>query len=376
MANTSISTELKVGILGGGQLSRLLAHSGQNMGLQVHVLCENPADPAAQVTGYYHMGSGKNLTDLTKFIQTVDLLTFESEFFDTKLIEQALLVARKPNLQIFPSLKALSQIQDRRSQKDLLAEYQIPTSPFVPVNTLQELEGIWRFFDGPFVLKKAQGGYDGYGTHYINSVADIHAHQAKWQGPYLSEQKVSFLRELALMAFRSLQGEVTFFPLVETVQAQSRCDHVVGPLTHAGLEDLKVKLTQMLNGIDYVGALGVELFETKDGLMVNELAPRVHNTGHYSSDALQFSQFDFHWLAGIGKPFPENLKKTKYFVMSNLIGESVKPFQIPRGIKGKLYWYGKQQNRPGRKMGHINYTGDDKKGLLFLALEERKDFAK
>lgn len=370
------SRELKVGILGGGQLARLLIQSAQNKGLQVHVLCENKEEPAAQVTSHWHQGSGKDLAALTQFVQSIDLLTFESEFYDTKLIEQALFVARKPNMQVFPSLKAMKTLQDRRTQKETLATYAIPTAPFAPVNTLPELEGIWKFFDGPFVLKKAQGGYDGNGTHYINAVKDIHSQQVNWQGPYLAEQRITFHRELAIMAFRNLQGEITFLPLVETVQTNSRCDHVVGPITHPDLDKMKASLSKMLEGLDYVGALGVEFFETSKGLMVNELAPRVHNTGHYSSDGLTYSQFDFHWLAGLGKKFPDNPLRAPFFVMTNLLGEGTQPFRIPKELKGKLYWYGKSENRLGRKMGHINYLGESKMNLIDLALSERKEISK
>ena len=368
--------ELKVGILGGGQLARLLLQSPQIKHLQAHVLSESPDDPAAQICEHWHRGSGKNLEDLTLFLQTVDLLTFESEFFDTSLIEKALHVVRKPNMQCFPSLRAMHVLQDRRSQKETLSTYRIPTAPFAPVNSISELEGVWKLFNGPFVLKKAQGGYDGNGTWYVNSVADIHSHQIKWQGPYLAEQKIEFHRELAIIAFRNLQGQVTFFPLVETVQKNSRCDYVVGPIKHPSLEAMKESLTRMLEGIDYVGAMGIEFFETPQGLLVNELAPRVHNTGHYSTEGLQYSQFDFHWLAGLGKPFPDNKTTAPFFVMTNLIGENGKEFVVPSGIKGAIYWYGKKENRAGRKMGHINYTGQTKDALLDLALNERKEISR
>lgn len=368
--------ELRVGILGGGQLARLLLMSDQIKGVQVHVLSEEATDPAAQISDHWHQGSGKKLEDLILFLQKVDLLTFESEFFDTQLIEQALAAARKPNMQSFPSLKALALLQDRRSQKGTLEKYSIPTAPHAPVNTLEELDSSWKLFKGPFVLKKAQGGYDGNGTFYINSVADLHHMQAGWQGPYMAEQKIDFHRELAIMAFRNLQGETTFFPLVETFQKNSRCDLVIGPIIHPDLEKIKKGLGEMLEGIDYVGALGVELFETPKGLLVNELAPRVHNSGHYSTEGLQYSQFDFHWLAGLGRKFPENPVRAPHFVMTNLIGESNKAFQFPKELKGKLYWYGKSENRAGRKMGHINYTGHIKRDLMDFALNERKGISK
>lgn len=370
------SKELKIGILGGGQLARLLLQSAQTKHFQVHVLSEHTEDPAAQISTHWHKGSGKKLEDLIPFLKTVDMLTFESEFFDTQLIEQALMAVRKTNLQCFPSLKTLALLQDRRSQKETLSTYKIPTAPFSPVNSVPELEGTWKLFDGPFVLKKAQGGYDGNGTWYVNSVADIQTHQMKWQGPYLAEQKIQFHRELAIIAFRNLQGQTTFFPLVETVQKNSRCDYVAGPLKHPEIDAMKEGLARMMEGIDYVGALGVEFFETPQGLLVNELAPRVHNTGHYSTEGLKYSQFDFHWLAGLGKPFPENPLVAPSFVMTNLIGESTHPFNIPDALNGKLHWYDKKENRAGRKMGHINYIGPDKHQLLERALIERKGISK
>ena len=179
---------------------------------------------------------------------------------------------------------------------------------------------------------------------------------------------------MAAIFVRNLQGQVINLPLVESKQTEGRCDYVMGPTKHSQFEKMQKKISGMMKKIDYVGALGVEFFDSGKELIVNELAPRVHNSGHYSQNALLENQFLLHLKAGLGNSLKQPKILSKNFVMVNLLGTSENPMSLPENIEGSLHLYGKKENRLNRKMGHINYLGDDSKKLLLKALKERKLF--
>lgn len=361
----------RVGILGGGQLARMLAHSAQRMGLEVHVLSSDAHDPAAQVTAHHRKGSPHRAADLSRFLKDLDFLTFESEFFDMDVLESVL----PKGLQVFPRTDLMRALQDRRPQKELLVTQKIPTAPFVAVDEPSGLARAWEKFPKGFVLKKARGGYDGYGTFYARQVADLDRLAKGFPGPSIAESFIPFKRELAVTAVCGPQ-DFAFLPLVESKQTQSRCDWVKGPVRHPAWPALSQKLRRMLKRIGYRGVIAFELFDTGRDLLVNEIAPRVHNSAHYSMDALAQSQFDLHWIAGMGFAFKAPRLLHPAFVMTNLLGESSDPFRIPPGLEGRLHWYGKNDNRPGRKMGHVNHLGARPDPLLKKALLERKRIRK
>jgi 5-(carboxyamino)imidazole ribonucleotide synthase len=364
---------LKVGILGGGQLARMLALSGAARGLEVHSLSEHPTDPVAQVSHFWVQGSPESQADLISFSKNLDLLTFESEFFAAIKIEKAL---GRQKSKMFPSTRSMSIIQDRAKQKILLDDFKIPTSPFIVVHSSEDLVSSMKVF-GPMVLKKRLGGYDGNGTWILRQPRDIEKIEKHlFISPgFIAEKFVPFQRELAVMLVRTRSGQKQALPLTQTVQKNSRCDYVLGPIYHSAFPRLQKKLFKMLDGIDYVGVLGVELFDTGRELLVNELAPRVHNSGHYSQNALSLSQFDLHWMAGLGMTLPKIQIQGKAFAMINLIGQkNTTQMKAPKDFLGQIHWYGKSESRPGRKMGHLNYTGSSTKSLLSLALKERNNF--
>ncbi|PWU18276.1 MAG: hypothetical protein C5B49_07395 [Bdellovibrio sp.] len=356
-----------VGIWGGGQLARMLALSAHELGLEPWILSKDADDPAAQVSSKWIKDAGRS--SVAKMLKQVSVLTFESEFHDLRGLPDATGVFRPP-------LAAMAELQDRRTQKQWLVSSHIPTSPFVPVDRVSDLSNAQEQIPGKCVLKKAQGGYDGYGTFVMKNASAWEEHRRHWQGPYIAEAFVPFVRELALILVRSSVGEFRAFPLVESVQKNSKCDLVKGPVRHARLDVLLVKFERLMRQLDYVGALGVELFDTGQELLVNEIAPRVHNSGHYSQNYFLQSQFHYHWKALLGEPLPEPQPTGKYFVMANLVGESHRPMRLPPGLRGALHWYGKKENRPGRKMGHLNYVGDNLESLLRLAHRERKQIRK
>lgn len=371
---------MKIGILGGGQLARMLNLKAHELGIEVHVLSENKSDPAAQVSQYWHQGSFNKLQDLTAFIKQIDLLTFESEFVNCDLLHKAIRTASFSQKNIFPSLENMQIFQDRWTQKNLFTKFQIPTSEFFDICSSKDLDSKAVFFKHQYVLKKRFGGYDGYGTFICKNQSE-HKQLLKNLQPeqwhFIMEKFVPFKNELACQFFRNEKGQFFHLPLVESFQSQSKCDWVMGPAHHPDFKRIVVKIKKMMERQNYIGALAFEFFNTGKTLLVNESAPRVHNSGHYSLNYPLPDQFSLHLKSGLGQALPRREQKMKYsFVMTNLIGQSKTPIELPNDLIGHLHWYGKTENRPGRKMGHINYldsySAKNSKTLLKLALKERK----
>jgi 5-(carboxyamino)imidazole ribonucleotide synthase len=365
---------VKIGFLGGGQLARMMVLEAHRWGLEPHVFSISPEDPAALVTAHHHAGSLTNFKQLLKFAQKMDYLTFESEFVPAEILEKLETQIETP---LFPKPSIMRKLQIRSLQKATLQQFRIPTAPFVELENPRDLEPVWQTLAGPFVLKKNFGGYDGYGTFFARKISDLSGLEktlpASTHG-YLAEKMISFKREVAAMLVRSCSGKTLALPLVETFQTQGRCDWVRGPTHHPRWAALQKRLFQMMKSLDYVGALGVEMFDDGSELWVNELAPRVHNSGHYSQNALAESQFLLHLKAGLGLEFAPLRILAPQFVMANILGASSKPLKTPKNLSGQLHLYGKTENRPGRKMGHVNYLGAHGPQLLKTALKERKGF--
>jgi 5-(carboxyamino)imidazole ribonucleotide synthase len=361
---------LKVGILGGGQLARMLILQGHQLGLQMHVLSEHKDDPAAQVTSHWHHGKTSSLSDVSKFIKAVDYVTFESEFVPAHILER---ISGQKN--IFPKPGLLMELQDRNYQKALLVKFGIPTSPYVLISSDSELRDVYSILKYGCVLKKRLGGYDGKGTFVLKSPAQLDSFlksQDVSKKEFIAESFISFKRELALQVARNQNGEVLFFPLVEITQKDNRLDYLVGPVAHPKLAQLQQKIKTFLNATTYVGVIAFELFDTGKDLMVNEIAPRVHNSGHYTIEALSLDQFTAHLVAGLNLKFNKLTPLVKSFAMTNLIGAGSSKVTFPKDLEGHLHWYGKEENKPGRKIGHVTYLGLEAKKTLRTALSERK----
>lgn len=374
--SSAISAPLSVGILGGGQLARFLVEKGQNLALETHVLSESKTDPAAQVTRHWQKGDPNNSSDLSDFLKSVSVLTFESEFANVDLIAKI----RPKNLQIFPNLDHIKIFQDRFTQKSTLESHLINTAAFFNITNLKELNHYGEFFKYRYVLKKRLGGYDGYGTFIIKSKQDhfkLLDSELDFKAGYIAETFIAFDFECAATFFRNKSNQWTHTPLVYSKQSQSKCDFVYGPIHHKGFESVKKKIKKFMFNLDYVGALTFEFFVKGDDLIVNETAPRVHNSAHYSLDALNQDQFTLHMKSILNWDLNiPVVPRSKEFCMVNLVGQSNDTIEIPKNLSGNLYWYGKTQNRPGRKMGHINYTSNimSAKNLLKLAQKERTRF--
>jgi 5-(carboxyamino)imidazole ribonucleotide synthase len=357
-----------MGYLGGGQLARMLCQSAHEMGLEPHVLSSKENDPAAQVTRHWHQGSVDSADDLKDFLQSVDIATFESEFLNAKTLVEVAKVVKTP---IYPSPQLMGLLQDRQSQKSLFDENRLPTAPWKSVETRDEVLDFIDHHDLPIVFKKRFFGYDGYGTFIIKTpkqLNDFFMQEFKPQH-FIVEKYIPFKKELAVIIACSLDQSFTHLPLVESFQKEARCDWVKGPMKLKSSKKIFGKLKAFLKRLHYVGVMGVEFFLTSKGLIINEIAPRVHNTGHFSQNTSGPSQFDLHNMCLLGMKLPKEIKIKGGFAMVNLIGDANKvSFQPTTG----LHWYGKSENRKGRKMGHINTTGANPNEALKWALKKRQ----
>lgn len=360
--------DIKIGYLGGGQLARMLCESAANMGLRPHVLSDHKMDPAAQVTGFWQQGKAESLEDLKAFLKSVDVATFESEFLNSQILTVA---QKETNTLILPLPEIMAQIQDRKSQKEIFDKYQLPTAPWVTCKQWEDAELFIAENSLPVVFKKRFFGYDGYGTFIIGDMDELeNFRNATWKDDqFIVEKAIRFNKECAVILGRSRDGSFTHFPFVESHQTEARCDWVKGPIKLEGQKPMIRKLRAFLDDVNYVGVLAVEFFLSKKGLIINEVAPRVHNTGHYSLMTEGPSQFDIHNMCLLGLELPKKIEIKKGFAMANLIGSGVK--SELQAIPG-LTWYGKSENRAGRKMGHINTLSSTPDKALKLALKRRK----
>ena len=356
----SFDHDKTLGIIGGGQLSKMLLASAHKWGLKTQVFTGSNEDPAALLAQKVTIGSLTDQKALKSWVQTCDFVTIESEFADLSTMNSK---------KILPSPKNISIFRDRLTQKTTLKNYKISTSPFSTPSNLKT-------FKHPMVFKKRLFGYDGYGTIIIKNKKEFEHFFVKSKTQlqnWICEDFIPFKRELAVSIARNSSNDFCTLPLVETKQKNSKCFWVKGPVKNKRLEGVLKKVKIMMKKMDYIGLLTFELFELKDqSLMVNEIAPRVHNSAHYSIEALPLSQFDLHLMSIMNHKLPKSVKPHSPFSMVNLIGtKKIKP-KINTSSSTSLHWYGKKENREGRKMGHITALSNSANGAIELALKEAK----
>ena len=352
-----------LGILGGGQLARMLAQAAQRIGVNVAILDEDEFSPAMQVTGLGVTGSWRDRETLGEFADAVDVLTIESEFVPVELI--SFLEGR--GRRVLPGSHTLGLVQDKFTQKQTLNAAGLPTTTYAAVGSLDEVKAFGAQHGYPLVLKTRTLGYDGYGNAQIAGEGEA---QAAWDklavtGRALMVEKfVPFERELALIVVRGQDGRIVTYPVTETLQLNHVC-HVVRA-EQSGFDHPAAALGRaVVEAVDGVGAFGIEMFELPDGmLLINEIAPRVHNSGHYTIEACLTSQFENHVRAVLGLPlgWPDMVKRAA--VMVNCLGTSDRmpaPRDFARALSYRgahLHWYGKRECRKGRKMGHVTAVHD------------------
>ncbi len=371
--------DCRVGIFGGGQLAQMMSLKAHELGLKPIILSSENDDPAALTTAFHFKANTEDPKAIKNFLQECDVCTFESEFLDGDLLDQ---LSRETGTPIYPHPQIMKQLQDRSSQKSLLESNKIPTAKHIDIYSLNDLKKAVILFGPDLVIKKRRFGYDGNGTFFLNvkNSSDSNFWEKLIKNNptgFIAEKKINFKNEKAIILIRDQHRQILTFPLVESKQTHARCDWVMGPVKHKKLSPLLKKLHLFLKKINYVGAIAFELFDTGNELLVNEIAPRVHNSGHYSQNALEFDQFQLHIMAISGWKLPKlNKLLSPGFAMVNLIGETINEFKISSPINNHFHWYHKKQNRPGRKMGHINALASTPKLALSNALRDRKKIQK
>ena len=338
-----------LGFLGGGQLARMSIQAAQRMGLRCLSLDPGEGGPAAQVADAV-VGRLDSLDSVKTMFERCDRVTLENEFIPAPMVGMAMELAGRDAGAMIPGPESLSLIQDKLIQRQLLIHAGVPSPRAVEAKDAEEV-------GFPCVLKARFGGYDGKGTRIAHTREEYRALRPTWEGNWLAEEFVPFRRELAVMV--CVYGPHAFaFPTVETVQADYVCD-LVFP---AEIDASEIALAAVA-AVEGQGLFGVELFETEDGrLSVNEIAPRPHNTGHFTLDWGGPSQFEAHVRAVMGLP-PVLPVSPGFAVMANLLGQSGAG-DYRRGLDAALafegarfHWYGKAETKPGRKMGHLNVVG-------------------
>jgi 5-(carboxyamino)imidazole ribonucleotide synthase len=340
-----------IGILGGGQLGRMLSVAASRLGYRTHIYEPGPS-PAADVAHTLTTAPYEDEAALRAFAASVDVITYEFENVPTSALD--LLESLKP---IRPNRRALAISQDRITEKTFLNDLGLKTAPWAAVNSEADLRAAAETLGLPAILKTTRLGYDGKGQAKLTGPQDISTAWASMaNAPSVLEGFIAFDREVSVIAARGEGGSVAAFDPGENVHKDGilRTTTVPARLSPSQRSDAVLLAARILNALDYVGVMGVELFVTPQGLLVNEIAPRVHNSGHWTQQGCAVDQFEQHIRAVAGLPLGDG---TRYadVVMENLIGDDV--LRIPDLLQARdtaVHLYGKGVPRPGRKMGHVN----------------------
>ena len=383
MAVPSTRTPL-VAMVGGGQLARMTHQAAIALGQTLRVLATAADEPAAQVTPDVVIGSHTNLEDLRRVAAGADALTFDHEHVPIDLLDK--LIAEGVN--VAPPPQALAHAQDKLVMRRRLEALGAPVPRYASVDTVDDVDALIQRLGGPVVVKAVRGGYDGRGVRMARDLAEareIAGRLLASRVPVLVEERVAIRRELSALVARSPFGQGAAWPVVETVQRDGICVLVIAPAPELpdGLASAAQQLALRLAAeLGVVGVLAVELFETADGvLLVNELAMRPHNSGHWTMDGARTSQFEQHLRAVLDYPLGGTDAIAPVTVMANVLGAARQPAMtyderlhhlFARMPDARVHLYGKAE-LPGRKVGHINFLGTDMADLA--QLRERAELA-
>lgn len=362
-----------LGIIGGGQLAKMLAQAASQLGVRVVVLA-GPDDPAAQSSWTVVRGDWRRAADIVALARHADVLTLESEFVDPAAL------AGIPNAadRLWPSIATMERVGDKFNQRVAIAAAKIPVPTFANAPTPDAAWDFAKSAGGRIVLKRRRLGYDGKGVAVAESEDAIRAAWTQLNGPGLGvyvEAFCPFKKELAVIATRAKDGTFVTYPVVETRQEEGVCRDVLAPaaIDARTREQALDVARRALEAVDGVGTMAVELFLTDDGVSVNELAPRVHNSGHFTIEACETSQFENHIRAILDWPLGSTRLRRPGAAMVNLLGQgagSGRPDGLPAalGVPGAhVHIYGKSKATRNRKMGHVTALGNTADEALGLA---------
>lgn len=341
-----------IGILGGGQLGRMMSVAASRLGFKTHIFEPGANPPAGQVADRVTTAQYSDADALRAFAASVDVITFEFENIPAEALD--ILEAIKP---VLPKRNALATSQDRIVEKDFLTEIGATCAPYANVETADDLAKAVATIGAPSILKTRRFGYDGKGQARLKTVADA---QSAWQElgntPCVLEGFIDFSHEVSVIGARSQSGEVVCYDPGENVHNNGILHTTTLPanLTQSQKMDAILLTGKILNTLDYVGVMAIELFVTPTGLFVNEIAPRVHNSGHWTQNGCVIDQFEQHIRAVAGWPLGDGSRHSNV-VMTNLIGDAVLDVEsLSKDANSGVHLYGKAEAKAGRKMGHIN----------------------
>lgn len=357
---------LRVGVIGGGQLARMMTVPAINLGLDLHVLAEAEGSSAALATTM--VGDYTKVELVREFAKTVDVITFDHEHVPLGVLE----TLEAEGVSVQPPSKALAFAQNKLRMRQRLGALGLPMPAWAEIQTAEALEAFMAENGGVAILKTPIGGYDGKGVRVVRSAADASdwlANLADFGGSLLAEEKVDFVRELAQLSARRPSGELKTWPLVQTIQENGVCSVVLAPAPEVSAETLQRSAdiaAAVAEGIGVTGVLAVEMFEARDGrILINELAMRPHNSGHFSIEGSVTSQFEQHLRAVLDLPLGSTAARAAHSVMVNLLGVDdsnnfVQAYDkaLAAHPEAKIHTYGKGA-RAGRKMGHITVVSND-----------------
>lgn len=350
-----------IGVVGGGQLARMLVQAAAQRDVPIAVQTSDAADPAAGLASRLVAADPRDVAGTRELVVGCDGITFENEWVNI----DALLPLEQQGVRFQPSLAALSPLVDKLSQRQLLDVLAIPSPPWCPLSLISPAQPAlpqgWTF---PVMAKASRGGYDGKGTVVLRDIDGLaQLLRAVPADDWLLESWVDYELELALVVSRDQRGRIRHFPLVQTHQHQQVCDWVLAPApVDPSVAALAYNVAaSLMTKLGYVGVLALEFFYGPAGLQVNEIAPRTHNSGHFSIEACTSSQFDQQLCIAAGLPVPDPELKSRGALMVNLLGldperhppldQRLESLEAVPGLH--LHWYGKSPETPGRKLGHV-----------------------
>ncbi|WP_276605969.1 5-(carboxyamino)imidazole ribonucleotide synthase [Brevibacterium sp. S22] len=360
----------RIGVIGGGQLARMLAPAAEALGVRFSVLAETADAPATQVISEVTVGDYTDYPTLKAFAETVDVITFDHEHVPPEHLE-ALAAAGHA---VRPGPQALIFAQDKIRMRTKMDELGLPNPAWAEITSAADVEAFAARVGYPFILKTPRGGYDGKGVRVIDSLEQA----IEWLNEVpqlLAEEKVDFTRELAVMVGRSPMGQTAVWPVVETWQQNGVCKEAIAPAPDLPAEKARAITEAILTvagTLEVTGVMAMEMFETDDGFLINEFAMRPHNTGHWTQDGSVTSQFEQHLRAVLDLPLGSPAAREEVSAMVNILGAEHEDLYQPylhvmaHDPAVKVHLYGKGV-RPGRKVGHVNAYGQDRQLVLARA---------
>lgn len=360
-----MANAVTIGIVGGGQLGRMLTQAAKPLGFEVVVLDPGANCPAAQVGARQIVGDLYDAKALARLADQSDIITVEIEHLDANSLKN---LATKTGKPVHPAPQTVKLIQDKYLQKQFLKHAGLSIAPFTAVADAHEARTALQEFGGKMVLKTRHGAFDGRGNALIKKPKELDQALARFKDAAIyAEAFVPFVKELAVIVARDVRGKVATYPIVETIHVRSICDEVIAPAQiDRKVAERAIKLAKKTaKHLQGAGVFAIEMFLLADGaVMINEIAPRVHNSGHYSIEACVTSQFEQHIRAISGLPLGKTDLKVAAATMVNILGER----DSQAGLRGtdkalaisgvSLHWYGKSPIKIDRKMGHITAVGD------------------